>query len=214
MAHLNGLALRRRANVPLLSGWLAALMLAVVMAVSSMSAQAAALDAQARKVTIALSSEPPDLNTTTSTDSISFMVMSHTMEGLMAYDRDNNLVGGAAEHWELREDGARFRLRPGLRWSDGRPLTAHDFVFAWRQVLTPATASEYAFILYPLLNAEAVNAGELPPERLGVTALDDLTLEVRFARPLPLFSQLDRLCHALSHQRGILSQSRPALCRR
>jgi len=151
---------------------------------------AAALDWQGRKVTLAMTSEPPDLNSTTSTDAVSIMVLNHVMEGLLTYDPDGNLVAGVAERWQLREDGARFWLRKDARWSDGRPLTAHDFVFAWRQVLAPATASQYAFILFPLANAQAINEGQLPPERLGVQALDRYTLEVRFSRPCPYFPGL------------------------
>jgi len=148
---------------------------------------AVALDREARRITYAMSSEPPDLNTTTSTDQVSHMVLDHVMEGLLTYDSENNLAPGVAERWKLREDGATFWLRKGLRWSDGRPLLAKDFVFAWRKVLEPATASEYAFILFPLVNAQAINEGKLPIEALGIKAVDDYTLEVRFAKPCPYF---------------------------
>lgn len=145
------------------------------------------VDYDKRSISIALTQEPPDLNTTSSTDSVSFMVLTHVMEGLLSYDRDNNLVGGVAERWELREDGATFWLREDARWSNGKPVTAHDFVFAWRKVVDPTNASEYAFILYPITNAQAINEGELPLSELGVRAVDDHTLEVDLFQPCPYF---------------------------
>ncbi|GAA5316849.1 MAG: peptide ABC transporter substrate-binding protein [Candidatus Pelagadaptatus aseana] len=145
------------------------------------------VDYDNRSIAMAFAGEPPDLNSTTSTDSISFMVLTHVMEGLMSYDQNNNLVGGVAEKWQLREDGATFWLRKDARWSNGEPVTAHDFVFAWRKVVDPANASEYAFILYPVTNSQAINEGKLAPEALGVRALDDHTLEVDLFQPCPYF---------------------------
>ena len=145
------------------------------------------LDYDNRSIAIAISQEPPDLNTTTSTDSISFMVLNHIMEGLLSYDKDQNLVAGVAESWELRDDGATFKLRKDSRWSDGTRVTAHDFVFAWRKVLEPATGSQYAFILYPVTNAQAINEGKLASTELGVVAVDDYTLEVSLFQPCPYF---------------------------
>ena len=97
------------------------------------------------------------------------------MEGLLTYDYYDQLTPGVAERWEIRDDGATFWLRDDAYWSDGQPVTAHDFVFAWRHAVDPETASQYAFILYPILNAEAINNGELPISYLGVEALDDHT---------------------------------------
>jgi len=151
------------------------------------STAAAGIDIDKRSIAFAMRQEPPDLNTTTSTDAQSHIILDHIMEGLLTADKDNNLVGGVAERWELREDGATFWLRKDARWSNGDPVTAHDFVFSWRKVLDPATASEYAFVMYPVLNAEAINNGDKPVESLGVEAIDDLTLEVSFRQPVPYF---------------------------
>ena len=76
------------------------------------------------------------------------------------YDIDAQLVPGVAERYEIREDGATFWLREDALWSDGVPVTARDFVFSWKRVLDPETASQYAFILYPIKNAEAINRGK------------------------------------------------------
>ncbi len=149
-----------------------------------------AVDLEQQRIRIALSTEPPTLNSMISTNTVSFFVLGHIMEGLMQYGAGGELVGGVAERWQLREDGATFWLRKNARWSDGQPVTAQDFVFAWRQALLPATGSQYAFIFYPIANAEAVNRGELPVEQLGVEAVNDHRLEVRFARPCPYFLNL------------------------
>lgn len=149
-----------------------------------------AVDPLHNAITIALREEPPQLDSTRSTDASSNVVFGHTMEGLLAYDNDNNLIPGMAVRWELREDGATFWLREDARWSDGEPVTANDFVFAWRRVVDPATASEYAFILYPVKNAEAINNGQLPIQTLGVRAESDRVLQVQFERPTPYFEKL------------------------
>jgi oligopeptide transport system substrate-binding protein len=149
-----------------------------------------AINEERNSITIALSEEPPQLDSTRSTDAVSFVVLAHTMEGLIAYDQNDQLTPGAAERWEIRDDGATFWIREEATWSDGQPVTAHDFEFAWKRVLDPDTAAEYAFILYPIKNAEAVNQGNLPKEMLGVRAVTDLVLEVDFERPTPYFDKL------------------------
>ena len=149
-----------------------------------------AIDTGNNAITIALRTEPPQLDYGRATDSISLTVLFHTVEGLLTYDDNMALIPGVAERHEIRGDGATFWLRGDARWSNGEPVTAHDFVFAWRRVQDPATASAYAFIMYPVKNAEAINRGELPPEALGVRALGDRVLEVEFERPTPYFDKL------------------------
>jgi len=146
-----------------------------------------AVDAAQQRIRITLATEPPNLNSLVSTDNVSGFVLLHVMEGLLRYNERNELAPGVAERWQLREHGATFWLRGDARWSDGKPVTAHDFVFAWRRALLPATASQYAQILFPVKNAERINRGELPATALGVRALDDRRLEVEFERPCPYF---------------------------
>ena len=148
------------------------------------------IDAETGTVTLALAQEPPQLDSTRSTDQISGMVLGHVMEGLLRYDEHQRLEAGVAERWDLRDNGATFWLREDALWSDGQPVTAHDFVFAWQTALDPATASEYAFILYALKNAEAINTGGLPRDQLGARATSDLVLEVELERPTAHFSKL------------------------
>ena len=148
---------------------------------------AGGVDIAAQRIRLMLKSEPPNLNSLVTTDAVSSFVLNHVMEGLLQYDERNRLVPGVAERWELRADGATFWLRADARWSDGRPVTAQDFVFAWQQVVAPATASPYAFIMTPVRNAQRVNRGELPPSALGVRATGERRLDVEFERPCPYF---------------------------
>lgn len=117
-------------------------------------------------------------------------IMWALFEGLTSLDPETlEVIPGVAESWEVSDDGLRytFRLRE-TTWSNGDPLTAEDFVFAWRRMLTPTVASPYAYMLYCLKNAEAFNKGELTdPAAVGVRALDDRTLEVELEAATPYF---------------------------
>jgi oligopeptide transport system substrate-binding protein len=148
------------------------------------------IDAANNAITVTVATEPPQLDGGRSTDAASFAVLSHVSEGLTAYDPNNQLIPGVAERWEIRADGATFWLRPDAKWSDGEPVTAHDFVFAWRRVVDPDTASQYAFIMYSIKNGEAINTGKLQVETLGVRATSDLILDVEFEQPTPYFDKL------------------------
>ena len=149
-----------------------------------------AVDLATGTVTLTLSQEPPQMDSTRGTDQVSFRILGHVMEGLLRYDENDRLVGAMAERWRIGERDATFWLRPDAVWSNGEPVTAHDFVFAWRKVVEPDNASQYAFILYGIKNAEAVNNGDLPAQELAVRAVDDRTLEVEFERPVPFFDKL------------------------
>src|SRR6185436_11839283 len=93
--------------------------------------------------------------------------------GLTTEDASSNPIPGAAESWEASADGLiwTFHLRDHT-WSDGVPVTAEDFVFAWRRLLDPKTAAPYGYYLYPIKNARDVAAGRQPLTALGITATD------------------------------------------
>ncbi len=100
---------------------------------------------------------------------------------------------GAAASWEFSEDRRviTFHMQPEGRWSNGDPVTAHDFVWSWRRALDPAMGNLYAYMLYPVKNAEAYATGKIDdPALVGVRALDDMTLEVTLNAPTPYFLQL------------------------
>lgn len=155
----------------------------VLLAGAVQGALAAAVDAQTGTVTIALSQEPPNLNSLKATDVVSGTILGHVSEGLVRYDRRGDVVPGVASSWTHSDTQLTFALRPEARWSDGSTVTAHDFVYAWQQLVTPATAAPYAAIMYPIKHAREVQAGEMPAEALGVKALGDHQLQVTLARP-------------------------------
>ncbi len=136
--------------------------------------------------------EPNSLDPALSHDIGGLKVLMHLFEGLAAYDpRDASPVPAAAERWEVSPDGTTytFRLRDA-RWSNGQPVTAEDFAYAWRRVVDPATGSTYAHRLFVIKNARDVARGRMPPGALGVRAPDARTLVVELEHAAPYFPQL------------------------
>jgi oligopeptide transport system substrate-binding protein len=142
-----------------------------------------AVDFERQTITVALTQEPPMLNSIRSTDLVSFFILGHTNEGLLRYDSRGRLVPGVAESWKVYPDRLEFRLRSDAHWSDGSRIIADDFVFAWQRINDPAEAAPFAAIMYPIKNAERIQKGELPIDSLGVSAIDDHTLVVLLENP-------------------------------
>lgn len=138
-----------------------------------------------------LHSEPPTADPGIAEDSTSGTIIRATFEGLTRTAEDGKVHEAAAESIEVSEDGAKytFKLRDA-KWSNGDPVTAGDFEFAWKRALDPKTASNYAYQLYYIKNGEAFNKGEATMEDVGVKALDDKTLEVTLQNPTPFFTEL------------------------
>ncbi|MCC6554319.1 MAG: peptide ABC transporter substrate-binding protein [Polyangiaceae bacterium] len=138
--------------------------------------------------------EPESMDPAISNDTLAGQYTQQMFEGLTAYGpSDLRPVQGVARAWDRSDDGLlyRFHLRPEARWSDGKPVVAGDFEYAWKRVLRPETGSRTATDLFPLKNAEAFNAGRIKDDRLiGVRALDDATLEVELERPTPYLLDL------------------------
>jgi len=100
---------------------------------------------------------------------------------------------GVAGSWDIADDGRiiTFHINPQARWSNGDPMTAHDYVWTWQRALHPGTANQYAYMLFPVVNAEVFNRGELTDfSQVGVRAVDDLTLQVTLRAATPYFIQL------------------------
>ncbi len=137
-------------------------------------------------------SEPGSLDPALAQGTHESWVIDHTFEGLMKKDKDGNLVGGMAKDYTLADDGVTytFELRDDVKWSNGDPVTAHDFEFSWKRVLDVDLGSTYAYQLYYLKNGEAYNTGQGSADDVGVKALDDLTLEVVLEQPAPYFLEL------------------------
>ncbi|MGP4082194.1 peptide ABC transporter substrate-binding protein [Pseudalkalibacillus sp. R45] len=137
------------------------------------------------------SAEIPTMDSVMGTDAVAFQVMAETMEGLMRLGENGEPVEGMAESHEMSEDGKTytFKLRDA-QWSNGTPVTANDFVYSWRKAVNPDTGSQYNFILGDVKNANAIMAGEMKPEELGVEAVDEKTLKVELEQAVPYFLSL------------------------
>ncbi|HEV2651373.1 MAG TPA: peptide ABC transporter substrate-binding protein [Rhizomicrobium sp.] len=111
--------------------------------------------------------------------------------GLMTDAADSSPMPGAAESMTRSADGLTytFKIRDHL-WSDGKPVTAHDYVFSLRRMADPKTAAQYVSILYPIKNMQAAAAGQVPSKDIGVRAIDDRTLEIRFNYQVPYIREL------------------------
>lgn len=136
-----------------------------------------------KSITVALTQEPPNLNSLRATDLVSFFVLGHVNEGLVRYDKQGRLSGGVAESWVLNPTEMVFTLRSDARWSNGESVTAKDFVFAWRKMVDPVMASPYGAILYPVKNAEQIHKGKLSVDKLGIKAVGDKKLIVELETP-------------------------------
>ncbi|SUQ54933.1 peptide ABC transporter substrate-binding protein [Clostridium neonatale] len=127
------------------------------------------------------------------TDGISFEVLAAVTEGLYSLSDDGSAVEAIADKVEKSEDGLTYTVTlKDTKWSNGTPVTAKDFVFAWRRLVDPATASEYSFIagIAGIKNADAIVNGEITPDQLGITAKDDKTLVIELDIPVPFFESL------------------------
>lgn len=133
------------------------------------------------------------LDSTLVTDMNSANYVSHMQDGLYWEDAHNNIEPALAEDLpEVSEDGLTYtiQLREDAQWSDGTPITAHDQVYAIRRLVDPEVAAPYSYLAENIVNAPEVTAGELPLEELGVTALDDYTVEIQLSAPTPYLTNL------------------------
>lgn len=134
-------------------------------------------------------SEPDSVDPQLARMEAAMTILRDCYEGLVSMAPDGTPVAGVAERWEITEGGRRytFTLRAAARWSNGDRVVAEDFVAAWRRLVDPATASQYALMLEPVANATAIVAGDKPVESLGVSAPDEATLVVDLAEPTAYF---------------------------
>lgn len=136
--------------------------------------------------------EPPTLDPTLGAGTLAAPIIADLFSGLLDRGADGALIPGSAESWRISEDGRTytFRLREGLQWSDGRELTATDFVYSYRRLIDPATASRLVGVFYPIRNARAVLAGDVPVAALGVRAPDARTVVFELDERTPYFLEL------------------------
>ena len=148
---------------------------------------------ESKLLNINLGNEVPDLNTSTTTDVVSFNVLTNVMEGLYRLDQNDEPAPAVAEGVETSSDGLtyEFTLRDGVQWSNGDPVTSQDFKYAWLKVLDPETAATYAYIISTFVKgADAFNTKKGDPGEVAIEAPDDKTLRVELNAKSPFFLQL------------------------
>lgn len=158
---------------------------------SSADGEAGLADEQ--ELSVNIKTEPPSLHPGTSSDTTSSAVLDQVFEGLTRVNQDNEIEEGMAESWDVSEDGLTytFNLREDATWSNGDPVTASDFEFAWKWVLDPENAdTDYAYQLYPIKNAEDAKENDGSLDDVGITSEDDHTLVVELEQPTEYFLEL------------------------
>lgn len=149
--------------------------------------------AEQQELSVSVPASITSIDTIQTTDKNTFTIIQHLYEGLYRLDEDSNPVPGlAAEEAEISEDGRTytFTLRDDAKWSNGEPITAHDFVYSWTKLANPETAAPNAYLLDSVVNGLEVRTGEKAPEELGVEALSDTEFQVELVEPLPSFLTL------------------------
>lgn len=177
-----------------MSTWLKRTALAAVATAALMSAASAQV-----VYNRANSGEPETLDTHKTSTVQESHILRDMLEGLVTYNAKGEATPGQAVKWEISDDGKtyRFTLRDGIKWSNGDPVTAEDFVYSYRRIMDPATGAKYANILYPIQGAEKANKGQGKIEDIGVKAIDAKTLEIKLEQPTPYFIEL------LTHQTSL-----------
>lgn len=129
--------------------------------------------------------EPKTLDAQKCNETVCIAIVSQLYEGLVREDTSGNIRPASAQSWDVSPDGKTytFHLRPGLKWSDGTPLTAQDFEYGLKRLVAPQTASESATIVESIVNALDVNLGKKDLNTLGVKAINDTTLKINLIHP-------------------------------
>jgi oligopeptide transport system substrate-binding protein len=150
--------------------------------------------AESQVLKMAWGAEPPSLDPGLATDTTSSNVLLNIMDPLVRLGDDLEPVPALAERWDVEGNVVTFHLRDDGRWTNGDPVTAHDFEYSWKRTLDPKLAADYAYQLYGIVGAEAYNNAKPAQaaalrEKVGVKALDDRTLQVTLTSPQPWFVQ-------------------------
>jgi len=148
--------------------------------------------ASKQELTYNLGADPKTLDPGLNASVDGGIVVENLFEGLAKLDAKNKAVEGQADKWEVSADGLTytFKLKKDLKWSNGDPVKASDFVYAWKRVINPDTAAEYAYQMYYIKGAEAANTGKGSMDAVGVKATDDSTLVVTLEAPCSYFLEL------------------------
>ena len=149
-------------------------------------------------ITVNWGTEPPSLDPGLATDTTSSNILLNIMDPLVALDEDLNPVPAAAESFETSEDGltVTLKLRDDLKWTNGDPVIAEDFIYSWKRTVSPELGADYAYQFYGIVGAQEYNSCDPKKDKcaaladkMGVKAVDDKTLEIKLTTPQPWFLQ-------------------------
>ncbi|MFA6960024.1 MAG: peptide ABC transporter substrate-binding protein [Opitutaceae bacterium] len=163
---------------------------------SASSAPGATAPAGPKVLRIGNGTEPQDLDPHVVSGVPEHKIITALLEGLVTYAPDGGIAPGVASHWDISDDGLTytFHLHDNAKWSNGEPITSQDFVSSFQRILTPSLGAEYAYRLYPLVNAEEFNTGKITDfSKVGATADDALTLRLTLTHRTPFL--LESLNH-------------------
>lgn len=171
--------------------WMASLLILLLSACSTKHvSQSGFLVRHAPIFRLNLGTEPPELDPAKTDDLTSFEVLLPILKGLTQFDQELHVRPAIAQSWDISNDGLHyvFHLRPDARWSDGKPVVAEDFVYAWQRALDPKVGAPYAFFLYELKNGKAYYDRKITDfNQVGARAVNAHTLQVDLSRPTPFF---------------------------
>ncbi|MGX8700235.1 ABC transporter substrate-binding protein [Caproiciproducens sp.] len=161
-------------------------------AVSSAAEGTGSAPAANQSLSVSLGAEPATMDPALNQAADVTTVMNHLFEGLTRYSPDHTIINAQAKEIKKSDDHKTYTitLRDDIKWSDGKPVTAGDFEYAWKRVVDPKTASQYAYIFDPVLNANEIAEGKMDKDTLGVKATDDKTLVVTLRAPCAYFEEL------------------------
>ncbi|HET7037724.1 MAG TPA: peptide ABC transporter substrate-binding protein [Thermomicrobiaceae bacterium] len=139
-----------------------------------------------------IDTEPTHMDPGLTTSLNDLQIIENVWEGLLDFDDKGNTIPLGATNWDISDDGTvyTFHLRDGVKWTDGTPITAHDYEWTWKRNLDPKTASDYAQALFPVKNGEAFNTGKASIDDVGVKAVDDKTFQVTLEGPAGYFLRI------------------------
>lgn len=135
----------------------------------------------------------PTMDPSLAADQVSFTTFAQTLEGLYVLDKNDKPIPGVAKDEPKKSSDGKtwtIELRDNAKWSNGDPVTAHDFVYAWQRSVDPDTAAEFAYMFENIENAKDITQGDKKPEELGVKAIDDHTLQIKLIKDVPWMESL------------------------
>ncbi|AYF92299.1 peptide ABC transporter substrate-binding protein [Apilactobacillus bombintestini] len=149
----------------------------------------------------------PTLDASKANDNLSFAMLNNSNEGLLINAKNNKVNPGVAKSYEVSKDGKTytFHLRHS-NWSNGKPVTAKDFVYGWQRTVNPKTASQYSYLFDHVQNADAISKGKAPASALGVKAQGDYTLVVTLSQPQSYFKYLVTMAPFLPQSESVVNK--------